>query len=126
MIVNLIPPCLALILSLLLSDIDLTVTAYSPRVQETNSQPFITANMTRVRKGIVAVSRDIKKFTNYGDYIIILTDDGDIEMLEIQDLMNIRWKMKIDKFFFNTDDAYDFGVKKAKAVFLCKLKKERI
>lgn len=110
-------------MSLLLSNIDLTVTAYSPRPCETDDTPTITANQTVVREGIVAVSRDIKRHTLYGDYIILLTDEG-LDMLEIQDLMHWRWRRKVDKFFFSTEDALKYGRKKGKALILSKLKRD--
>lgn len=37
----------------------LDVTSYSPRIEECDSDPFITASMTEVRLGIIAVSRDL-------------------------------------------------------------------
>ena len=95
MIVNLITPPLMLLFMLLTSSIDVSISAYSPRPCETDNTPFITANQTRVREGIAAVSKDIKDTVEYGSYVILLTDHG-IDMFEIQDRMHYRWKRRVD------------------------------
>ncbi|MFW5838046.1 MAG: 3D domain-containing protein [Desulfovibrionaceae bacterium] len=87
----------------------LTVTAYSPRTQETDATPFTTATNNRVRPGIVAVSRDLFNqgwvfgkrvyIKNYGVFVI-------------DDLMASHKKNQVDIFMMETDAALEFGKKK--------------
>lgn len=92
----------------------LTVTAYSPRVVETDSTPFINASMTRVAEGQIAVSRDL--FFNswvFGRKVWI----QDYGIFEIRDLMANKDKhgrpirRTVDVFFFSTRKAKKFGRK---------------
>ena len=86
----------------------LTVTAYSPRTEETDSTPYTTATNSRVRQGIVAVSRDLFNqgwvfgkrvyIKNYGVYVI-------------DDLMADHKKNQVDIFMFDTSKALNFGKK---------------
>lgn len=93
----------------------LTVTAYSPREVETDSDPFITASMQPVREGGVAVSRDLfyagwvfgRKIYIEGYGIFVITD-----------LMHSRKKEQIDIFMFNTKKALKFGKKKIRIALL--------
>ena len=93
----------------------LTVTAYSPRPQETDDTPFITASNSRVREGIVAVSPDLYRqgwkfgrkvyVENYGVYVI-------------EDLMGKRTKKHLDIFFDDTENALEFGKRKLRVYLL--------
>lgn len=85
---------------------NVTVTAYSPRKIETDDDPTVTASMTKVREGIIAVSRDL--FENgwtFGKKVYIKGHG----VFEIQDLMNERFENRIDVFMWNTKKARKFG-----------------
>ena len=88
-------------------NIEVTVTAYTPTVGETDDTPYITASNTRVRNGIVAISRDIEKKYNlkFGDKIHL---EG-IGTFEYQDRMHSRWKKRVDIFMYSNKKARQFG-----------------
>ncbi len=89
-----------------------TVTAYSPSVDETDSTPYITASNKRVRDGICAISRDIEKELDlqFGDTIYL---EG-IGTCEFQDRMHRRKRKQVDLFMWNKSDAVRFGIKRAR------------
>ena len=95
--------------------IDATVTAYSPREDETDTDPLITASMQPVREGTVAVSRDLfyagwvfgRRVYIEGHGIFIITD-----------LMHERKKQQIDIFRFSTKKAMKFGRKSLRVALL--------
>jgi 3D (Asp-Asp-Asp) domain-containing protein len=93
----------------------LTVTAYSPRKHETDSDPFITASMQPVREGGVAVSRDLF----YAGWVfgreVYIEGYG---IFVIADLMHKRKTNQIDIFRFNTKDALKFGRKTLRVALL--------
>lgn len=94
----------------------ITLTAYSPTRQETDSTPYTTASMTRPVQGkTIAVSRDLfnKGFT-FGRKVYI----KDYGVFVIEDLMNSRFKKRIDIFFWNTKIAKNFGKRENKQVYL--------
>ena len=68
------------------------VTWYTSTVEECDSTPFITADGTRVRDGIVAVSDDLLQTFEYGDSLYIES----FGWFEVRDCMNSRWKHRID------------------------------
>lgn len=72
---------------------EMTITHYQAKESQTDSTPFETANLTRVKPGIVAVSRDLYKqgFT-FGKKVKICN----LGTFEIQDLMNTKKKRSID------------------------------
>ena len=71
-----------------------TVTAYSSRVEETDDTPHLTADMTFVRVGIIAVSRDIldELGLTMGQRVL-LTGYG---VFEVHDKMNKRYRRRVD------------------------------
>ena len=85
-----------------------TVTAYSPSVDETDSTPYTTAPNKRVRDGICALSRDIEKRFDlkFGDMIYL---EG-IGTCEFQDRLNKRIRKTVDLFFWWKLAAFKFGV----------------
>ena len=85
-----------------------TVTAYSPSVDETDSTPYITASNQRVRDGICALSRDIEKQfkLKFGDLIHL---EG-IGTCEFQDRMHKRKRRQVDLFMWWKRAALRFGV----------------
>lgn len=89
-------------------NIPVTVTAYSARAKETNSEPWWTADMTLSRVGILAVSRDILNEVGleYGDTVIL----GDYGVFKIHDTMNKRFKRRVDILMGNAKAANKFGI----------------
>ena len=85
---------------------ELTVTAYSPRPQETDSTPFITASNSPVRPGIVAVSRDLfDAGWVFGRKVYI----KGLGVYTIDDLMHERKTAQIDVFVYDAAEAQAFG-----------------
>ncbi len=84
----------------------LTVTAYSPRVGETDDSPFHTASNKRVRQGIVAVSRDLFDAGWVFGKKVYIKNHG---LFTIDDLMAARKRNQIDIFMFDTGAATAFG-----------------
>ena len=93
----------------------LTVTAYSPRRRETDSTPFVNACMNRVRHGQVAVSRDLFLSNWVCGRKVYIQGYG---VFVINDLMNRRYKNRIDIFYMRTSRAYKFGKKKLSVALL--------
>ena len=93
----------------------LTVTAYSPRVGETDDTPFITANNARVRPGIVAVSRDLFNEGWVFGRKVYIKGQG---VFTIDDLMHQRKRNQVDIFMYETDKALEFGSRKLEVFLL--------
>lgn len=84
--------------------IKVEVTAYSSESPETGE---ITASGQRVRKGIIAVSRDLER-----DYGIKFGDVVEVEgvgTFMVQDRMNKRWTRKIDIWMPTVRECAAFG-----------------
>lgn len=93
----------------------LTVTAYSPRACETDSDPFITATNNKVRAGIIAVSRDLfDKGWVFGKKVYI----KNMGIFTIDDLMASTKTEQIDIFMQDTGKAVQFGKKKLEVYLL--------
>jgi len=92
-----------------------TVTAYTPRRQECDSDPLITASMRKVQAGTVAVSRDLfERGWVFGRKIYL----KGLGIYEIRDLMNKRFTKRIDVFFWDHHDAQKFGKKNTTAALI--------
>ena len=77
------------------------ITAYSSRVQETDSSPFFTASNQRVRWGVVA-----NNCLPFGTKVAIAG-----EVFEVQDRMNRRFGCEyFDIWFDSTTSAKDWGM----------------
>ena len=89
--------------------IEVSVSAYTPTHKECDSTPLITASNKKVRKGIVALSRDLERKFNlrFGDKIKLYG----IGTFEFQDRMHKRWKKRVDVFMWNKKKAFEFGRK---------------
>lgn len=87
--------------------INVTASAYSPRICETRGDPWETATQTRPRDGhTIAVSRDLaKKHSLLGKRVLI----PGIGVRTVEDLMNARFRNSIDVFFKDTGEAIEFG-----------------
>ncbi len=89
-----------------------TVTAYSSTPDQTDSSPFITANGSRVRDGIVACN-----FLPFGTKIRIPEIYGD-KIFTVEDRMARKNNHKIDIWLPSRSEALNFGVKRAKVEIL--------
>lgn len=94
---------------------EVTLTAYSPTVEECGPNPTVTASMAKVRPGIVAVSRDLYEQGWVFGKKVYVKGHG---VFEIADLMSKRYTDRMDIFFPNTEDAVRFGVKQATVALL--------
>jgi 3D (Asp-Asp-Asp) domain-containing protein len=83
------------------------MTAYTSRPEETDSTPFITADGSHVRDGIVACN-----FLPFGTKVRIPTLFGD-KIFEVHDRMNKRFPYKMDFWMADYGEAIRFGVKYA-------------
>jgi len=68
------------------------VTWYTSSVKETDSTPFITADGSKVRDGIIAVSRNLLDYFEYGDSLYV----EDFGWFEVRDCMHQRWMNTVD------------------------------
>lgn len=80
--------------------------AYTSRPQETDSTPFITADGTHVRDGIVAAN-----FLKFGTKIRIPELFGD-KIFEVHDRMNKRYNVKVDIWMDDLTRARQHGVRR--------------
>jgi 3D (Asp-Asp-Asp) domain-containing protein len=79
-----------------------SLTTYKTATNETDSEPLITASglkldsLNPIRHRVIAVSRDLKELFSFGDKVK-LTNAGKFNGIWfIHDLMNKKWKNKID------------------------------
>ena len=94
------------------------VTTYSPTVEQTDSTPLITASGFEInpanpkRQRIIAVSRDLKKKYKFGKKVRI-TGIGKLSgTYTVRDVMNKRYKKRVDILIGENDKQTSF--KKAK------------
>ena len=80
-------------------------TAYSSAVNQTDDSPFITANQTVVRDGLVAAN-----FLPFGTRVKIPALYGDKEFV-VADRMNKRYYKKMDLWMPTYEAAMDYGYK---------------
>jgi len=93
-----------------------TVTAYSASRRECDDTPDITASGEKVKEGFIAVSRDLfsKGWTfNKRVYIPSLK-----KIFIIKDLMNKRWRRRLDIFMPSRKAAKKFGKKRLIAILI--------
>lgn len=83
------------------------MTAYTSRPEETDDTPFITADGSHVRDGIVAAN-----FLPFGTKIRIPALYGD-KIFEVHDRMNKRYPYKVDVWMEDYNEAIQFGVRYA-------------
>jgi 3D (Asp-Asp-Asp) domain-containing protein len=83
------------------------MTAYTSRPEETDSTPFITADGSHVRDGIVAAN-----FLPFGTKVRIPALFGD-KIFEVHDRMNKRYYYKMDFWMDDLGKARKFGVRYA-------------
>ena len=100
----------------------ITVTTYSPTVEQTDSTPLITASGFKInpknpkRQRIVAVSRDLKKKYKFGKKIRI-TGIGKLSgTYTVRDVMNKRYRNRVDILIGEDDTHTSFRKAKLYAV----------
>ena len=92
--------------------VEVTVTAYSSRVGETDEEPFITAAGTTVRPGVVAAN-----WLPLGTKVRIPDIFGD-QVFTVEDRMARKNNNKLDVWFSDTGDALRFGVRRTRVEIL--------
>ena len=99
-----------------------TVTTYTPSVEETDSTPLITASGYKInpanpkRQRIIAVSRDLKRKYKFGKKVRI-TGIGKLSgTYTIRDVMNKRYKKRVDILIGENDKQASFKNAKLYAV----------
>lgn len=98
-----------------------TITAYTDDPRENNGigNPVGTAMGTKVRPGIVAVSRDLlKSGWKLGDKLFI---EG-LGVFTIEDTMHARWRNRVDVAVAGKKDAGKIGLIRNRLVVLLKKK----
>jgi 3D (Asp-Asp-Asp) domain-containing protein len=101
-----------------------TVTTYSPSVEETDSTPLITASGFKInpinpkKHRIIAVSRDLKRKYKFGKKVRI-TGIGKLSgTYTVRDVMNKRYRKRVDILIGEDDTQTSF--KKAKLYAILK------
>jgi 3D (Asp-Asp-Asp) domain-containing protein len=95
----------------LLFRIPVTVTGYSSTPDQTDDTPFVTAANTRVRRGVIALSRDLlREFTPgapfaFGDLLEI---EG-VGTFRVEDTMAERYRQRADIWFSTRTAARQWG-----------------
>jgi 3D (Asp-Asp-Asp) domain-containing protein len=84
------------------------VTAYSSTPDQTDDTPFITANGTHVRDGIIAAN-----FLKFGTRVKFPDFSGD-KIFSVQDRMNARYSDRVDIWMESREAAMNFGVRTLK------------
>jgi 3D (Asp-Asp-Asp) domain-containing protein len=83
------------------------MTAYTSRPEETDDTPFITADGSHVRDGIVACN-----FLPFGTKVRVPALFGD-KVFEVHDRMNKRFSYKMDFWMEGYHEAIQFGIRRA-------------
>ena len=88
-------------------------TAYSSDVGQTDSTPFITATGTRVRPGVIALSRDLLRVFPYGSRVTLQDSAGLLtgRVFIVEDTMNVRLSNTIDIWMGSRAQAYQWGAR---------------
>ncbi|EYB68370.1 hypothetical protein DEIPH_ctg025orf0255 [Deinococcus phoenicis] len=95
-------------------------TAYNSTPGQTDSTPFITATGTRVRSGVVALSRDLLRSFPYGSKIMIEDLSGRYNNLfrgrvfTVEDTMAARKTGSLDIWMSTRSQAIQFGARQVR------------
>lgn len=92
--------------------VEVTITAYSSRVGETDEDPYTTAAGTTVRTGVIAAN-----WLPFGTKVRIPDIFGD-QVFTVEDRMARKHNNKLDVWFPNTRDALRFGVRRTRVEIL--------
>ena len=82
------------------------ITAYSSTVDQCDSDPFTTANGSRVKDGILAAN-----FVPFHTKVRIPSVYGD-KVFTVEDRMNRRFSNRVDIWMASRQEAIEFGVKR--------------
>ena len=88
-----------------------TVTTYTIDPKQTDDEPLITASGFKLdslnpgRHKIIAISRDLKKKFKFGQKVKITGIGKHSGIYVVRDLMNKRWKKKVD-ILINREDKH--------------------
>ena len=90
---------------------NITITSYNNEAEQTDSSPHIMASNRMVYEGAVAISRDLRKKYNlkWGDIVEVFND-----YYVIEDLMNDKYKNRIDIFSFSKEKSKSIHYKHQK------------
>ena len=88
-----------------LASTTVTITAYSARAAETDDSPHLTADMSYSRIGLLAVSRDMLAYLDYGQ-IVLLPNYG---LFRVSDTMAKRFTHRVDILHSSPRSARLFG-----------------
>ena len=88
-----------------LASTTVTITAYSAREAETDDSPHLTADMSYSRIGLLAVSRDMLAYLDYGQ-IVLLPNYG---LFRVSDTMAKRFTHRVDILHSSPRSARLFG-----------------
>jgi len=86
-------------------EIMVTVTWYTSSIYECDDTPFITADGTKVHRGVLAVSVDLLKLLPYGTEV----DIEGLGTFTVHDRMNGRWKRRVDVWCDDRNAAFRNG-----------------
>ncbi|MFC4639535.1 hypothetical protein [Deinococcus hohokamensis] len=90
-------------------------TAYNSLPGQTDGSPFITATGTRVRPGVVALSRDLLRLFPYGSKIMIEDLSGRYNfkgrVFVVEDTMAARKTNSLDIWMGTRTEAINFGAR---------------
>ncbi|GMA15026.1 hypothetical protein E5F05_11950 [Deinococcus metallilatus] len=95
-------------------------TAYNSTPGQTDATPFITATGTRVRSGVVALSRDMLRLFPYGSKIMIEDLSGRYNNLfrgrvfTVEDTMAARKTGSLDVWMSTRSQAIQFGARQVR------------
>lgn len=95
-------------------------TAYSSTPGQTDSTPFITATGTRVRSGVVALSRDLLRVFPYGSRVMVEDLSGRSgsllrgQVFTVEDTMAARKTNSIDLWMPSRGQAIRFGARQVR------------
>ena len=90
-----------------LKTIRVASTAYTSRVEECDSSPFITADGTHVADGVVATN-----ILPFGTKIRLPTVFGD-KIFTVHDRMNARYSYRVDIWMSDLKEARKYGLKRS-------------
>ncbi len=91
-------------------------TAYNSEVGQTDNSPFITATGTRVRPGVIALSRDLLRIFPYGTRVTLQDSAGLLRgrTFIVEDTMNVRMANTVDIWMGSRAQALRWGSRTVK------------
>lgn len=92
--------------------LEVFVTAYSSTVDQTDSDPFITASNKMVRSGLIAAN-----FLPFGTQVMFPEIFGD-QVFVVEDRMHSRYQQTVDIWMPTRQKAENFGILKTKMIIL--------